>query len=259
MQPARHRTIGTDISTAALAVILLLTGSACFTTRAGRDKAEEPDELHQELAQKDGALKALQEEKSLQELQVLEREAMIKLLEERLLSQQLLLDDAIQEVVRAKAKQRSLESRAEAASELAEAEIALKSFRTKAAGSNRPELASAGQLLTMATQEFKDQNFGGTLYLVAQVKAQIKIGSLRVGEAKRAGGLEGESPFAIPVQLKVNVRSNLREGPGEGFNILVTLDQETALTGYSARGLWLRVKTNDGWNGWIHRSLVSAN
>lgn len=259
MLPGRHRNLRSDVSISALAVLLLVSSLACFTTRAGRNKPPEPAELRQELAQRDSALQELQAEKSLQELQVLEREAMIKQLEERLLSQQLLLDDAIQEVVRAKAKQRSLESRAEAASELAEAEIALKSFRTKAAGSNRPELASAGQLLTMATQEFRDQNFGGTLYLVTQAKAQIKIGALRVGEAKRAGGLEGEVPFAIPLHLKVNARSNLREGPGEGFDILVTLDEGTALTGYSARGLWLRVKSNDGWNGWIHRSLVSSN
>jgi len=245
MQPARQRKIPIEIPATALAVIISITGMACSTTRARGQKTQEPDKLRQELAQKDGALQALQEEKSLQELQVFEREAMIMQLEERLLSQQLLLDDAIQEVVRAKAKQRSLESRAEAASELAEAEIALKSFRTKAAGSNRPELSSAGQLLTMATQEFRDQNFGGTLYLVAQAKAQIRIGSLRVGEAERAGGLEGEVPFAIPLQLKVNSRSNLREGPGEGFNVLVTLDEETALTGYSARGLWLRVKSYD--------------
>lgn len=259
MKPVSLRIFGNRASTAALAVILLVTSPACFTTRAGSGKTEQPDKLRQELSQREGELQTLQEEKSLQELQVLEHQAMIKQLEERLLSQQLLLDDAIQEVVRAKAKQRSLESRAEAASELAEAEIALKSFRTKAAGSDRPELHSAAQLLTMATQEFRDQNFGGTLYLVAQVKAQIKIGSLRIGEAKRAGGLEGEIPFAIPLQLKANARSNLREGPGEGFNVLVTLEEGTALTGYSARGLWLRVKTNDGWNGWIHRSLVIAN
>jgi hypothetical protein len=259
MQPARHRKPGRNVAIATLAVFLLATSPACNTTGAGGNKTAKPEKLRQELAQREQALQSLQEEKSLQELQGLERETLIKQLEERLLSQQLLLDDAIQEVVRAKAKQRSLESRAEAASELAEAEIALKSFRAKAAGSNRPELASAGQLLTMATQEFKDQNFGGTLYLVTQAKAQIKIGSLRVGEAKRAGGLEGEIPFAIPLQLKVNSRSNLREGPGEGFNVLVTLEAKTILTGYSARGLWLRVKTNDGWNGWIHRSLVGAN
>jgi len=250
---------GRRASAAVVSVVLLVTSLACFTTRAARRKAEEPEQLRQELAQREDALQALQEEKSQQEMEMLEHQAMIKQLEERLLSQQLLLDDAIQEVVRAKAKQRSLESRAEAASELAEAEIALKSFRSKAAGSNPPELSSAGQRLALATQEVRDQNFGGTLYLVAQVKAQIKIGSLRVGEAKRAGGLEGEIPFAIPLQLKVNSRSNLREGPGEGFNILVTLEQGTALTGYSARGMWLRVKTNDGWNGWIHRSLVIAD
>ncbi len=258
MQPAQQRKNRSEVPTAALAVVLFVTGLACATGGAGR-QTEEPEGLRQDLARRDVALQALEEEKSLQALRVLEREALIKLLEERMLSQQLLLDDAIQEVVRAKAKQRSLESRAEAASELAEAEIALKSFRAKAAGSNRTDLASAGQLLSMATQEFKDQNFGGALYLVAQSKAQIKIGSLRLGEAKRAGGLEGEIPFAIPLQLKANARSNLREGPGEEFNILVTLEEETPMTGYSAQGLWLRVKSHDGWNGWIHRSLVNAN
>jgi hypothetical protein len=241
-----------------LAVILLIATSACATGGAGRQAAD-PAKLQRELAERDVEVATLEVEKDQQSLHILEREALIEELEQRLVSQQLLLDDAIQEVVRAKAKQRSLESRAEAASELAEAEIALKSFRRKAAGANRPELASAGQLLTMATQEFKDQNFGGALYLVGQAKAQIKLGMLRLGEGKPQDGLEGELPFAIPLPLKINARSNLREGPGEEFRVLVTLEEGTPMTGYSARGSWLRVKSHDGWNGWIHRSLVSAN
>jgi hypothetical protein len=241
-----------------LTVFVTVAGLACASGGAGR-RTDSPDALNHEIARRDAQLQALEAERIRQESLVTERDRTIKQLEERLLSQQLLLDDAIQEVVRAKAKQRSLESRAEAASELAEAEVALKSFRASAAGSSQPELASAGQLLTMATQEFKDQNFGGTLYLVAQAKGQIKIGAQRLGEAQRAGGIEGEASFAIPLQLKVNGRCNLREGPGEWYDVLVTLDAGTPLTGYSSRGLWLRVKTHDGWNGWVHRSLVSAN
>jgi hypothetical protein len=220
--------------------------------------ARRTEKLDQLLAERDAEIARLRQENSQQSLRLLERDTLITQLEEHLLSQQRVLDDTVQEVVRVKAKQRSLESRAEAASEMAEAEIALKSLRDEPAAANRPELGKAERLLSMATKEFENQNFGGALYLIGQAKTQIKIGTMKGQREDPVAGLDGEIPFAVPIPLTVNTRSNLREGPGREFKVLVTLDEGTRITGYSTRGSWLHVESEAGLSGWIHFSLVSA-
>ena len=243
---------------ALLSVVLVLFGTSCRTSPR-KQPSSEPEQLRQELARRDAAILQLKEEAGRQSTHIAENEALIKQLEQWLLSQQRMLDDAIQEVVRVKAKQRSLESRAEAASEMAEAEIALKSLRDRAAGTSRPELSNAEQLLVRATREFERQNFGGALYLVGQAKSQIKMGSLRLGEQGKAEEREGEMPFVVPLPLQLGTRGNLREGPGPEFKVLATLEQGTRITAYFTRGLWLRVESEGGRSGWIHRSLISPN
>jgi SH3-like domain-containing protein len=51
--------------------------------------------------------------------------------------------------------------------------------------------------------------------------------------------------------------SNVREGPGTEFRVIVTLRQGTPLTGYSYKGEWIRIKLEDGTQGWIHQALAS--
>jgi hypothetical protein len=241
---------------ALLSALLVFSGSSCQTTPK-KQPSLKPKGLKQELAQRDAAIVQLKEDAGRQGALLAEKEVLIRQLEQSLLSQQRMLDDAIQEVVRVKAKQRSLESRAEAASEMAEAEIALKSLRSRATGTSRPELVNAEQLLARATREFEGQNFGGALYLVSQAKSQIKQGSLRLGDQGKAE--EGETPFVVPLALVIGTRGNLREGPGQEFKTLATLDQGTRITAYFTRGLWLRVECEGGMSGWIHRSLISQN
>jgi paraquat-inducible protein B len=212
----------------------------------------------QELSQRDEAIRELEDQASEQDLRILQKDAVIQQLEERLLSQQRSLDDAIQEVVRAKAKQRSLGSRAEAASEMAEAEIALKTFRAEAAGTDSRELAQAKQLLQLAAGEFEKQNFGGALYLTNRAKGQIRLGTLVLDDQQKVGRLVGETPFAVPISLTLRATSNLRNGPGLEFEILGVLQKGTLVNGYSFKGAWLRVDQGDGTSGWIHQSLVSA-
>ena len=126
------------------------------------------EKLRQSLASQESEIAKIR-------LQVLEKEAESKALEERLNIQQVMLDEAIQEVVRAKAKLRSLESKAEAASEMAEAEIAVKALKVtlKDKGEDS-EIVKAEQLLKMSVKEFQKENYGGALYLTSQAKGHIK-------------------------------------------------------------------------------------
>jgi SH3 domain-containing protein len=258
---------------ALLPTVLVLLGSSCAmhagkrpSTQAEKQPVKETAPAKQPERQPDAAapppdpaVSQLREENERQRWQLLEEEAMIRQLEQRLQSQQRALDDAVQEVVRVKAKQGSLETRAQAASEMAEAEIAVKSLRSKTAKTPLPELAKAEQELTLATTEFQAQNFSGALYLVNQAKGQIRVATLRLGERDETRGLEGEIPFAAPLPLVVKSKSNVREGPGLDFQVVGSLDAGTAIKCYSAKGLWLRVDSKGGQSGWIHRSLVNTN
>jgi len=108
---------------------------------------------------------ALEQRAARLELKVLEQEAQVDELQSR-------LDDARREVVRAMAKLQSLATRAEAASGMAEAEIALQALRA-ANGNNAPpspEYGQGSQLLQLATTEFDQQNYAGALYLATEAK-----------------------------------------------------------------------------------------
>src|SRR5258706_395080 len=146
------------------------------------------------------------------ELKVLEQEAQVDELQSR-------LDDARREVVRAMAKLQSLATRAEAASGMAEAEIALQALRT-ANGNNAapsPEYSQGSRLLQLATTEFDQQNYAGALYLATEAKNAAAAGRGRVASDDRSATRRGEVPVALPLQLQTTGRANVRGGPGAGF------------------------------------------
>jgi len=192
-------------------------------------------------------------------LLLVEKETQIKKLEERQGSSEKKLDEAIQEVVRAKAKLRSLESRAEAASNIAETEIAIKVLKTQQPESEKdPELIQAEQLLKMSAKEFKKENYGGALYLTNQAKGRIRIAQTRLVDKQSVEAVQGEVLFALPLPLQVIKPSNIREGPGLEFEVVTTVETDTPLVGYSYKGKWVRVKGENGVTGWIFQALVTG-
>jgi hypothetical protein len=182
------------------------------------------------------------------QLQLLEKDVLVDEL-------QLKLDAAIQEVVRAMAKLQSQASRAEAASAMAEAEIALDALRT-AGGETASESAQAAQLLEMATTEFNNQHYGGSLYLAGQARGLARTGAGRFGGETRGSLQPGEALFALPLPLRTVRRSNVREGPGLESVIVFTLDPEVPVVGYSYTNEWVRISDDQGRSGWIFHSLV---
>lgn len=193
---------------------------------------------------------ALEQRAALLELKVLEQEAQVAELQNR-------LNDARREVVRAMAKLQSLATRAEAASGMAEAEIALQALRT-ANGSNSPspELGQGNQLLQLATAEFDQQNYAGALYLATEAKNAASAGQGRVGSDDRGDTRKGEVPFALPLRVQTTARANVREGPGAGFKVLFTLEDGAPLAAYSYMDQWVRVRDESDRGGWVHQTLI---
>ncbi|MBW1996909.1 MAG: SH3 domain-containing protein [Deltaproteobacteria bacterium] len=202
--------------------------------------------------------KRLEKENRVLELQLLEKEARIKELERNEASLRERLAETIQEVVRAKAKLRSLESRAEAASNIAETEIALKALKKQPRSQEQDPLVSqAEQLLKMSYKEFERENYGGALYLANQAKTHLKNIHLRPKE-EPSQPLPGEAPFSIPIPLRVLTTSNLRAGPSLNYEVVSTLKPGTRLLAYSRKGEWLYVKAESGLKGWIFQTLVKG-
>jgi uncharacterized coiled-coil protein SlyX len=184
------------------------------------------------------------------EIRVMEREAQVEELETR-------LNDARDEVVRTMAKLQTLASRAEAASAIAEADVALQSLRSAEGSRQLPELAQATEFQEEATSEFNKQNYGGALYLANQAKAAAVAGRTRLVGGNRGATRPGEALFVLPVRLKVANRGNVRDGPGTGFAVVFSVEPGTALTGFSYTDDWVRVSDDTGRSGWVFRSLIA--
>jgi len=152
-----------------------------------------------------------------------------------------------------------LETKAEAASNMAEAEIAVKTLKVElGAGNQDADVRRAEQLLMMSAEEFKNENYGGALYLTNQAKAHIKAGQLRVSAGERTSAHKGETPFSYPLELKLLQRTNLRQDPSSSSKILGRLEKGTQVLGYSTMGGWIRLGGEDGTKGWVLRSAVGA-
>jgi len=245
-------------SRAAAAVAMLvaaggfLSGCALMAGPSADERLAATDRrASEEAARKHAAAsKELDEKLARMHLQALEKDAEIRALNQK-------LEAAILEVVRAMAKLRGLSGRAEAASNLAETEIALKSIPAEVA--LRPkdsDLSQAQQLLRLATEEFKKQNYDGTVYLTSQVKMLIKPRNDRLVKGVEVSKTDGEHALSPMLALRASNKSNVREGPGPSFKILFVIERGTPLSAVSYNGVWVRIKTDDGRAGWVHYSLI---
>jgi len=185
------------------------------------------------------------------QIQLLEREGQLRVVNDELASTR-------QEVVRNLAKLQSQASRAEAASGLAEAEIALQALERAPGGTDLPEYSEAQSRLAEGSAEFGAENYGGALYLATQARTLVRTGQARVRAVGGESLREGESLFTIPVPLRTVGRSNVRSGPGLDFDVQFTLDPDAVLVGQSYTSQWVKVVDNEGREGWIFHTLVTG-
>jgi len=185
------------------------------------------------------------------QLQLLEKDAVLADLREQ-------LDAAIREVVRSMARLQTLATRAEAASAMAEAEVAVQQLETRTGGRTAAEYAQAKRLLDMSSGEFNRQNYGGSVYLANQAKGAAATARGRLAEAESDSLLPGEVRFTVPLRLQVSARSNVRDGPGTRYAVVFSLERGASVMGQSYVDQWLRVTDGQGRRGWIFYNLVTG-
>jgi uncharacterized coiled-coil protein SlyX len=237
-----------------LVLLPLLTLGACAYMKAappGRDAvAARSGKLAAEKAKAREAAshaEALERRAARLELELWERDAMIEDLDAR-------LEAARRDVVRAMAKLRTLATRAEAASAMAEADVALQSLSHM--GRDAQETKQVRELMQQSTAEFAKQNYGGALYLANQAKTLLARAP-RLGGENRSGTRAGENVFLVPVHLQATGSGQVRDGPGAGFKVSFTVKEGMPLTGRSYSGDWVRVSNSSGREGWIPVSRLA--
>ncbi len=204
-------------------------------------------------------LRETEAELSRVQVQLLEESARSVASEKQVKTQGKMLDEAVQEVVRAKAKLRTIESRAEAASTMAEAEIAIRATRESLAtdaGVQKENLKRAEEFLKMSSREFKNENYGGALYLAGQARSHINTIQLNRSQVEGWASQPGEVLFSQPLPLKILKRCNFRRTPNLRGRIIEILEPGTMIVGLAHKENWLRVHTEDGHAGWVHQSLA---
>ncbi|MDH3291247.1 MAG: SH3 domain-containing protein [Gemmatimonadota bacterium] len=230
----------------------LLTGTAC-AGRGGTDIAADPQPtpvavIDTVLVELEGArLSELEQRVARLQLQLLEREAQIEELQRN-------RDAAVEEVVRVSARLQTSASRAEAASVMAEAEIALNELRAVEPGA--AEIEQASGMIEQAAAAFDAGNFGGALFVATEARKLSQTAEARRRVGADRGLQPGEAWFTTPLRLEALRRSNIREGPGRDRRILLTVEAGTPLTGLSYTDDWVRVRDENGRSGWVFYSLV---
>ncbi len=223
------------------------------------DLEKEHRALQKLVARQRAKLRETEAELNRVQVQLLEESAQSVASEKQLKTQGKMLDEAVQEVVRAKAKLRTIESRAEAASTMAEAEIAIRATKESLAadaGVQEENLKRADELLKMSSREFKNENYGGALYLAGQARSHINTIQLNRSQVEGWAAQPGEVPFSQPLPLKILKRCNFRQTPELRGRIIEILEPGTMIVGLAHKENWLRLHTEEGHAGWVHQSLA---
>lgn len=169
------------------------------------------------------------------------------------------LEEAMVEVVRTKAKLRSVETKAEAVSALAEGEVALKTRKASVSGEENDEKSmKVEELLKASSQELKKENYSGALYLTIQAKTLIREDQQRSRDRGKKAMMAGEIPFAMPLPLQAISPTKVKDSPGLDSKALFGVQQGTPIVGYSFKGPWVYVRTEDGRRGWVYYKQVDG-
>jgi hypothetical protein len=164
------------------------------------------------------------------------REAELRDLRTNQRDQVKVLQESTREVTRAKVKLRRLATQADAASYIAEVEVALESLRASlGATSTVPLMVLAQGILESTAAPFAQGDYGVAMERAAQAEQLIALVADNQGSPPR---VPREVPLQVAVPLKVTVDSKL--------------------VAHAYKGGWMRVDTEDGRSGWVDQMRLGA-
>lgn len=169
------------------------------------------------------------------------------------------LQESAREARRAKVRLRRLATQADAASYLAEVEVALDAQRAaKPPPPRAPLLAIAQTYLDSAAAPFAQGDYGTAMDRAAQAEQLVAVAAAaRQAEGARARA-PGELLLQVAIPMTVTVDSNLRRQPLPTAPIVGVVTRDTPLVAQAWKGTWMRVQTEDGRAGWVGQAQLGA-
>ncbi len=185
------------------------------------------------------------------------REAQILDLRASQRDQAKVIQESTREATRAKARARRLGTQADAASYLAEVEVALGALKASLGTARPPLLPLAESLVEGASAPFAQGDYAEAMNRAAQAEQVIAIvADLRAAPTGRAPAPEVLLQLAIPLRLASDAR--LRREPRPASNTVAMVAKGTPIVASAYRGSWMRVATEDGRIGWVGQSSLAA-
>jgi len=169
------------------------------------------------------------------------------------------LQESTREVTRARVKLRRLATQADAASYVAEVEVAMESLRSSlGATSSFPLMLLAQSILESTAAPFAQGDYGVAMDRAAQAEQLISwVAHYQVRPGSR-GRVPGEVPLQAAIPLKVTIDSNLRRQPLRKAPVVGVLKKDSPLVAHAHKGGWMLVKTADGRSGWVDQLRLGA-
>jgi len=200
------------------------------------DRSDELARLRQELANREAELKDLRSSQREQ----------VKAVQE-----------SSREVTRAKARMRRLATQADAASYIAEVEVALGAARAATHAAQVPLLSLAQGFLDAAQAPFAQADYGSAMAGAAQAE-QLVAAAVDATPAASRSRVTGEVLLQTSIALKASADSTLRREPQPRAPVVAALRKDTALVAHAYKGAWMRVETEDGKFGWLPQTQLAV-
>ncbi|MCC6193992.1 MAG: hypothetical protein IT518_05930 [Burkholderiales bacterium] len=185
------------------------------------------------------------------------REAELKDLRSSQREQVKMIQETTREATRAKAKLRRLATQADAASYLAEVEVALAALRATLPGAPPPMLVLAQGLLDAAAAPFREGDYGAAMDRTAQAEQLVSVVADQLPRAGRAR-VPGEVALSVTIPLRVVADTHLRREPAAKAALVASVKKDSPVTAQAYKGGWMRVAIEDGRIGWMSQAQLGA-
>lgn len=184
-----------------------------------------------------------------------EKDELIRSLNAREQGQAQALQETASEISRTKSKLHRLATQPDAASKIAEVEVAINA--TKQAELNEADSALqllAQRLLNMATVAYRQKDYSTAMNHAAQSGELIDV---IVNLARKpVDAQDATVVFRVSIPVLVTHTINLRADPDNHSKVITILKKNTPLTAVAYNGNWLHVQTGDDLSGWIQSRSV---
>jgi hypothetical protein len=167
------------------------------------------------------------------------------------------VQETTREVTRAKTKARRLATQADAASYLAEVEVALSTLRAgKPMAGPLPALAAS--FLDAAAGPFARGDYAAAMERAAQAEQVVALAAEGAAPTGARPRRPGEVPLQVALPLRATTDMHLRRQPRGGAAVLGVVKRDAPLVAQAYLRGWMRVETADGRRGWVADAQLAS-